>query len=513
VRRENAWRWMSAAGAAIIGGYFVCPQDVQDVLYLVIGLFGTVGMAFGVRIHRPAERLCWYFLIVGNVASIAGDAVENVLYGLILKHPPPSPSIADALYLSAYPFIFAGVLRLCRSSRDRGSLEDSTDAAIVCVAALALAWQFLMGSYVHDSTTAVIGRVINLGYPIMDLGVLFIVVKAFAFGRRRQPVHQILAVAMVSMLVGDFVYDLMVQYGNYSIGDPIDAAWLINYVLMGVAALHPSTAYPLARPDDRRLLQRRRVPVLTLAGYVAPGILLLSSLFNHLVDVPVIAGTTIVLFTLTGARLWWLIDGLRAVVRQREADADALTDALRQREELAGQLRYQAYHDNLTRLANRALLYEHLEAALAEARRSGRAVALLFCDLDGFKAVNDTFGHRFGDQLLTETARRLQAIVRPTDMVARFGGDEFAILLDGLDSAPRASELADRLIDRLGRPMTIDGQLVVTSVSAGVSVGGGASTAEEMLADADKAMYEAKRGGKCRWILAPPAGSPEDKVA
>jgi diguanylate cyclase (GGDEF)-like protein/PAS domain S-box-containing protein len=167
--------------------------------------------------------------------------------------------------------------------------------------------------------------------------------------------------------------------------------------------------------------------------------------------------------------------------------------------QLEADLRHQAFHDPLTGLANRTRFIERLDHALVRARRTGDGVALLFCDLDHFKSVNDSHGHTLGDQLLIKVGEQLASLVREGDTVARLGGDEFAILLEGDTDAPYAEASAQQLIEAFRAPFAVDGRDVFAHASVGVALATGGEDAAELLRRADLAMYTAKANGKNRF--------------
>ena len=201
----------------------------------------------------------------------------------------------------------------------------------------------------------------------------------------------------------------------------------------------------------------------------------------------------------TGEQRW-----LQAFIYPVRDDAGAVSEVtliledVTERKVLEDRLSHQAFHDGLTGLPNRALFLDRLEQALRRAGRSEgtHGVTVLFTDLDNFKYVNDTLGHEAGDRLLVEAANRIASCLRPEDTVARFGGDEFVVLLEG---ATDAAAVAGRISRELGDPFDLRGQEVFVTTSTGIAVSGhDTEKAEDLVRNADVAMYRSKEAGKDR---------------
>jgi diguanylate cyclase (GGDEF)-like protein/PAS domain S-box-containing protein len=170
------------------------------------------------------------------------------------------------------------------------------------------------------------------------------------------------------------------------------------------------------------------------------------------------------------------------------------------------QLERQAFHDPVTSLANRALFNERVRHALVRARREHATVAVIFLDLDDFKTINDSLGHAAGDEVLLEVAKRLATSIRATDTAARFGGDEFAILLEDTAGPEDAADIAERIVEFLKKPLHLDGKEILVQASLGIAMIDHAATvdADELIRNADAAMYIAKRDGKGSYRLFEP---------
>ncbi len=172
---------------------------------------------------------------------------------------------------------------------------------------------------------------------------------------------------------------------------------------------------------------------------------------------------------------------------------------------IKSQYMHQAFHDPLTDLANRSLFLYEVEHALARSQRPGLPVTVLFLDLDNFKTVNDSLGHAEGDRMLIESARRLSNCVRETDIIARLGGDEFAVLVEQTESERDVLEIADRIAEALSRPFMLRGKQVFVNASIGIARNVPGGTTDDLVRNADLAMYVAKTRGKGQYVLFEPS--------
>ena len=194
-----------------------------------------------------------------------------------------------------------------------------------------------------------------------------------------------------------------------------------------------------------------------------------------------------------------------SIAKFKEGDGWVMVATLRDisaRKIREDELNWQATHDPLTALPNRALMHDRLAHALSRSQRTDEAVALIFADLDGFKMINDSYGHGVGDQLLIAITERLVDVVRPGDTVARFGGDEFIILCERIENLDTIATIAERIIEELRKPLKLGDIELYATASLGVSLGKGHShLPDEMIRNADAAMYLAKDQGRDGWKI------------
>jgi len=455
-------------------------SQAQTLVYDALAASAVAAALFGAWRHRPERRLPWLLMAAGWALFVAGDLLWN-WYESIGEEP--FPSMADALYLAGYPFIALGLFLLIRRRIGDGDRGGLLDAAILTMAAAVLSWTFLMRPQVADAEIDVLSLAISLAYPIADLILIGVAMGLLATPGSRSPAFVLLGASLGCLLVADQIYALQALEGTYVAGSPLDSLYLGAYLLFGASALDPSM---------RRLTDPHPVPVtwlgpvrlLCLAAAMLTGPVLLTMGPEAGGGLAVVAIGTGILSLLVLARLVGLVGLLARDVTQRRV--------------LEAQLSFQAFHDPLTGLTNRRRFIEATERALAERSTPG-TVAALFLDIDDFKTINDTLGHGAGDDALIVVADRLRSALRGNDLAARLGGDEFGVLLRDLPSEQHAIEVADRVLAALGQPLIVADVTVGVGASIGIAIDTPRTAAvDDLLGDADIAMYRAKALGKGR---------------
>jgi diguanylate cyclase (GGDEF)-like protein len=430
-------RWYTAVSLGLTAVYLLLPVSVRPVIFLLVTLGAVPAVAIGASRSPRGGRLPWFLLMTAMIFLNMGDILW-VVYVFVQHHPTADGTIADFLFTVAHVLLLSGALGVV-VKRGRKDVGGIIDAAVVAFALGGLTWDALLLPHL-TATGAPTSRQIALFTDVLVLmGILGALARVSLVAAERIPALRLLVLALLGALVGHVSAGLVTCPGP----EPKDELTAGRLVFLGIA----------------------------------------------LAAIPVVGGGRVVLGLPTDGLLIAL--GSAAVVPMVMVRIARLS-AQRARAERA--LVHLANHDPLTRLPNRSACMAALTDALDCSRGAAMpGAAVLFCDLDGFKPVNDRLGHRAGDELLAAVADRLRACVRDGDVVSRFGGDEFVVVCRS-DRPREATELlCERIREALLRPFVLDGETALIGVSVGAAIAGAGATAEELINRADAAMYRAKQ--------------------
>ena len=490
--RSGKWAWAAylAGGLAVVVAYYVAlalgaPALVRVLLYTAVSISSAVVVVYACYRYRPKPLAPWLFLGFGEVIYAAADTSFYVTH--YINGDPRYPALADVFYLSHYPMVVVGLVLLIRLRTPGRDLPGLLDAALVGVVAGMLSWLYLLTPTAQTQVPALV-KLASLAYPMMDLAMFAVALRLILGAGRRPAAFLLLSVNLLAFFVADSIYVLQQLTGSYAAGNFLDAVWLAGNLALGAAALHP-TMSKIGEPADTidRAPGTRRILALCAAALVAPATLLVEYARGSFDDIPVIAVACGLLFLLTIARLAVL------VAQQRRL---AITDVL-------------------TGLRTRRYFEARLAAEVARARRANTSLAVLIADLDHFKSINDAYGHPGGDRVLVEIAARLRGGIRQEDVLSRYGGEEFAILIRGA-AADDPMVIAERLRRRVGgSPVVVsDGLAVEVTVSLGAAAFPlHGTTPGELVMAADRALYAAKAQGRNRIDADPGNGRNADEPA
>jgi len=442
------------AAPLLVGG-----RSLSLVTMLVVASGTLVMIGCGLRRHRPARPLPWYLLSGSAVLFAAGSTMRE--FGGYTSRG------GEFCILAAYFVTALAAAAWLRPRRVGGDYDLALDSSLIFLAALLASWTFLISPAVSSATAA--AALLIVGHPLLDAVLLAFLAHSVATVGRSETALRLLHLGLSAVLVGDLMHNLdragPVQIELVTQRTPL----LVAYAAIGVAALHPTMA---ALGGPRRAhphRSRQRASVIAGALIVAALVPVLGSTLDTTDRVVV---SSLFALLLIGV----LLRSERAIQRSLRSERRA---------------QYQADHDMLTGLLNRSALLRALSREHVTWRRG--SLALLFIDLDGFKRVNDSYGHAVGDELIADAAARIWRVAGRDPVVARYGGDEFVVLAPF--SAQQAAVLAERLLDAFTTPFALSPGEVRVTASIGIAStpdGRQGVVVDDLIRDADAAMYHAK---------------------
>lgn len=497
------------------------PRAQAWLLYLAVSALASVGTAFGshrwsawsaailqlsaglvviagIRRHRPVRPAFW----VVTAATLIAYAVAQVPWRTgadAWQARIPFGGIDDWLLYLAFG-LFTASLALCalREQPVAGRRTDAIDGLVVVLGISAASWHFIAEPFLAGSGLDAWHTALFWFYELFELARLTFIALILMSTSARNTTQRLILTGMSLPIAGDVLFTYATTTKTAVPAQWFDLLWLLGTVTVAAAALHPAMAVPVRPGRPAGTMSASRLVVFVLLTATVPVVTALNDITG--------AGTSRGRVT-EGAWIQMLLGvsvtillvlrmGMLSAIAQRRSTA--LEEALAQQQALRRELEHRASHDPLTGLGNRAALMDALHTALSQP--AGGRGWLILLDLDGFKNVNDTFGHPVGDALLVALARDFAAVAPPAAKPARLGGDEFAIVLPGCDEAG-ATGLAERILALAARPRLIDGAPINVSASLGLLPLDAATDAASALRDADIALYAAKSAGRNRYRI------------
>ncbi len=444
--------------------------------FVVVGVGGCLSMLLGPRLHGTSPDRPWRLIVSASAVFLVGALVRpwaTDQHGLTV-------AVADAFTVPGYVLLFAGIAALLRARNgvDRHALLDGL---VVCMGAALVSMTVFALPAIRVSDRPVLISALAGIYPLLDIVLLLLLVNLAFTTAVRQPSFRLLAAGVALLLAGDLGYATIGARGQLSGPAWLDLPFLGCYVLFGCAALHPSMVeLGRAVPRPVQAWSWRRL-VLLLPALAAPSVLVILGPRSDAERIIIGVGCALTI----------------ALLLVRAATA---VTAYSQAQEV---FRYQALHDGLTGLPNRVAVTNAVEHLIGAQRPAGPPAWLFFLDLDGFKLVNDSWGHDAGDRLLVEVGRRLRAATPSGGALGRLGGDEFVVAAAAWPA--EAAAIGERLMLTLIEPLQVGGAEIMVSASLGMAQWDGIGTADALMRDADTAMYRAKTEGRRRRVVFDPS--------
>lgn len=468
----------------------------ETLFSLAAPLTSSSILFFIYRRQKTNEKYLWLFLSLGcffNFMAVLASRYFSQNELLYLEWN----NFFYTLQISC--FLIASISKI-RMNEYRHLIKFTFDTSIIMTAAITFSWHFTM--------SAPLTRTIFIGYPIGDL-ILFFGAMIFYLGAETlSPSRVLLLSSLLIQVIADssYLFFTVIDFPfSESLFHPI---WSLSPLLMGIAGIL-ALKYDNVSPEERNNIHSLKdsITLRLLLPYISVTLLFMVMIFQHHDSKSLIIGSSTAILLLIVRHIIDSLENQTLLAKYHELTEELELKIGERTEELssknqqllsaARKMKHMAYHDVLSGLPNRRMFLERLKSAMDEAKRNHYKLAVIFIDLDRFKNINDTLGHEFGDLLLKHVTKEMAKSVRKIDTISRQGGDEFTVLLNRIRADEDVIPLVERIRSIVAKPITIQDQELHVTMSIGIAFypSDGKST-EELMKNADMAMYRAKEEGR-----------------
>ena len=508
--------------------------QISDIAFIVLnGLSVWAAFLAGRLTNSESKKksLAWYLIAGAQFLFVLGDVVWYVYEGILFIEP--YPSLADLFYMLYYPVILIGIFIFPKRKISKPELSKTViDFLLTLLSAGLVSWFFLLSPAASGlEQESFLVKFLSVGYPAADLILLLlllVLIYKYPSGREHSAIF-FLILSISVQIISDVIFSYQSLMDTYISGSWVDCGWILGYLFLGLAAITQIQVEQKENSEKGFITSFRNLELdkfikgaqkflpyfFVFTSYSVLVFYVANEISERFLILVVGIGIIILLSMLRqylvikdneklNKELESILTDLAKKNFQIKNTNEELRSEIQQRKKAEKQLSFDALHDCLTKLPNRTLLLDRLNHAIEIVKRNADySFSVLFLDLDQFKNVNDTLGHSVGDELLKNFSDRVQECIRNSDTFARLGGDEFAILLGKRDSADDATHVADRIQEVLREPYLFTGQNLFITASIGIvnDISKNYNNAEEILRDADIAMYRAKELGKARYQI------------
>ncbi|MEH7107310.1 DUF4084 domain-containing protein [Bacillus sp. JJ1764] len=463
------------------------------------------------RKMKKVDKVFWFLISLGCLSYSISETLWFFIES-IQKKEVPFPGWTDLFYIvQTVFFMSAFIYKIIKTGKGLHLIKFAFDTCIIMTVAITFSWHFIMHGIIFQSNTTPFSMMVSVSYPIGDLILLFGAIS-FYFGSESFFPSKVINYILISLIIqalADSAFLYLTADNIYFSGSLLDPLWSLGFLLMAI-----SGTYARERYGQKNLMKRTKrislkdiLSIRLLLPYLSVCLLFLVMVLQNKSYNSLMIGSAVAISLVILRQIFTLLENnslisqyhnLTEELEQKISErTEELTVKNQQLEDVVQKMRHMAFHDVLSGLPNRRLFLEKLEQAIDAAEQHGNCLAVVFIDIDRFKNINDTLGHEFGDLLVKYVSKQMAQSLRSTDTLSRQGGDEFTILLDNIHKKEDVIPILQKLQSVVAMPITIKEKELHISLSIGVAFyPKDGRTTEELLKNADMAMYRAKEDGR-----------------